>query len=71
MKVKNFYTANSAEPGDVFLVVLKATIQYDGTYRLYRCPYEGDDIPEGDRLYAQHAGEEIFPVLQTADGQDN
>ena len=49
--IKNFYTANTAEPGDVFLVTVKAVVQYDGSYRLYRCPYLNDDIPQGDRLF--------------------
>ena len=75
MPVKNFYTATTAEPGDVFLVVIKATVQYDGTYRLYRCPYEckADDIPQGDRLYNDtdnDLGEVIFPILVVSKGQD-
>ena len=72
MAVKNFYTANTAAPEDVFLVVIKATIQYDGTYRLYRCPYEGSNIPQGDRLYTEsdYVGEVIFPILAVSKGQD-
>jgi len=73
MPVKNFYTANTAEPGDVFLVVIKATVQYDGTYRLYRCPYEGNDVPEGDPIYNDHdydLAEVIFPVLVMSNGED-
>ena len=73
MTVKNFYTANKVEPGDVFLVVIKAMVQYDGSYRLYRCPYEGDDIPQGDRLYtdSDDLGEVIFPILVVSSGQDH
>jgi len=73
MPVKNFYTANTAEPGDVFLVVIKATVQYDGTYRLYRCPYEGNDVPQGDPIYNgtdNDLGEVIFPILVASKGQD-
>ena len=72
MTVKNFYTANTAEPGDVFLVVIKAMVQYDGTYRLYRCPYEGNDVPQGDRLYKdeQIVAEALFPILVISNGQD-
>jgi len=72
MTVKNFYTANTAEPGDVFLVVIKAMVQYDGTYRLYRCPYEGNDVPQGDRLYKdeQIVAEALFPILVVSNGQD-
>jgi hypothetical protein len=73
MTVKNFYTANTAKPGDVFLVVIKAMVQYDGTYRLYRCPYNGDDIPQGDRIYNDidnDMGEAIFPILVVSNGQD-
>lgn len=53
MKIKNFYTANTAEPGDVFLVTVKAVVMHDGTYRLYRCPVEEYDgtIPDGDRMF--------------------
>lgn len=51
MKIKNFYTANTAEPGDVFLVVVKAVVMEDGTYRLYRCPADDEYVPEGDRLF--------------------
>lgn len=51
MRVKNFYSATSAEPGDIFLVTVKAVVQDDGTYRLYRCPADVDYVPEGDRLF--------------------
>jgi hypothetical protein len=73
MTIKNFYTATSAEPGDVFLVTIKAMVQYDGSYRLYRCPYKGDDMPQGDRLYtdSDDLGEVIFPILVVSSGQDH
>jgi hypothetical protein len=57
MPIKNFYSANSAEPGDIFVLVLKATVQYNGTYRLYRCRWPDpeigeDDSPQGDRAFS-------------------
>ena len=75
MRIKNFYTATSAEPGDVFLVTIKAVVQYDGTYRLYRCPAEVDRVPDGDRLYDGDRDEEpfgpgIFPILRATKGPD-
>lgn len=76
MKIKNFYTATSVEPGDVFVVTVKAMIQYDGTFKLYRCPYptpEYEDEPQGDRLFETQSfdgkwdveivGETLFPIL--------
>lgn len=55
MPYKNFYTANSVEPGDIFIVTLKAMVQYSSAIRLYRCPWPkaeiGDDgSPQGDWL---------------------
>jgi hypothetical protein len=73
MTIKNFYTATTIEPGDVFLVTIKAMVQYDGSYRLYRCPaVRIGGEPQGDRLYKdeQVVAEAIFPILQIANGPD-
>lgn len=43
------------EPGDEFVFIVKARVGYrrsDGklTYRLYKCPWEGDDAPQGSQI---------------------
>ena len=66
MPLKNFYTATDVEPGDMFLVVLKCMVQHNGSYRIYRCPYDFAQqyIPEGDRI----ANSEFF---DKHDSEDN
>lgn len=53
MTLKNFYTANTAEPGDVFTCIVTCHISPRG-YRLYRCQYPdaqiSDGIPQGTRI---------------------
>lgn len=85
MKIKNFYTATSVEPGDVFVVTVKAMIQYDGTFKLYRCPYPTPEYereePQGDRLIEMETfdgrwdveivGETLFPILGYAGSKLN
>ena len=78
MTIKNFYTAHDAKPGDVFVVTVKVMIQYDGRYKLYRCPWPNaelgyDGTPQGDELYGdeddlQTMAETLMPVLVTAEG---
>lgn len=78
MPIKNFYTANSVEPEDVFVVTVKVMIQYDGTYKIYRCPWPNagigeDGTPQGDRLYGsadklETMAETLMPVLKSASG---
>jgi len=81
MPIKNFYTENEAKPGDVFVVTVKVMVQYDGTLRIYRCPWPDAEIgydgtPQGDELYASSAGyknlritaETLMPILKTASG---
>ena len=73
MPIKDFYTATSIQPGDVFLVTIKATVQYNSTYRLYRCPaVRVGGEPQGDRLYTDEkvVAEALFPILQIAHGPD-
>lgn len=36
--------------GDVMMFVVKAMVVAPGVYRLYRCRYEGEGIPQGSRL---------------------
>ena len=57
------------QPGDVMLFTIKAMvtrIDNDGTlrYRLYRCPFEGDGIPQGSQV-GDMVGvcHELFPSL--------
>jgi hypothetical protein len=65
--VVNAYTINPRDikPGDVMLFVIKAMVGHDGTYRLYRCRFEGYDMPQGDRLYGDEAAvcKAVFPSL--------
>jgi len=71
MTVKNHYTVNgdNIEPGDEFLFVVKAKVGYrreDGklTYRLYKCPWEGDEVPQGSQVdMAKSVDEALFPTL--------
>lgn len=74
MPVKDFYMTTPAdvEPGDIFLVGLKAMVQYDGSVRLYRfrvedAPVSGG-VPQGAWVmvpeeYAEAITEHIMPVL--------
>ena len=56
MPLKNFYDANTVKPGDIFCVTIKVMVQYDGTYRVYRCSWPEAEIgedgsPKGDAIY--------------------
>ena len=65
-KVVDAYTISPEQikPGDVMLFVVKAMITRPGVYRLYRCPYDGDDIPQGGRIFDEEAVcQELFPSL--------
>ena len=84
MKVKNAYTENPAdvEPGDQFLFVIKAIVTSEGTYRIYRCPWQSgvkllyesidpqeildEDVPQGDKIYGDSIERDIFPILGRA-----
>jgi len=55
MPLKNFYTASTVKPGDIYCVTIKVRVQDDGTYRVYRCPWPNAEIgedgsPQGDSL---------------------
>lgn len=51
-RLVNAYTINpdNYQQGDVALFVVKALITRPGRYRIYRCLFEGDDIPQGQRV---------------------
>ena len=65
-KIKNFYTANTAEPGDVFICVVTCHISPMG-YKLYRCAYPPqtyDDIPQGEGMYdTSEVVRQLFPIV--------
>lgn len=57
MAIVNAYTVRPDEikVGDEMLFVVKAMVGYIDDqgrprYRLYRCPWDGDDIPQGSRI---------------------
>lgn len=50
--------------GDVMLFVVKAMVVGPGLYRLYRCKFEGESLPQGSRVLNEKAVcEELFPSL--------
>jgi len=64
--IKNFYTANTAEPGDIFVCVVTCHISEMG-YKLYRCnwpPQTSDDVPQGNAMYDTHETvKQLFPIV--------
>ena len=80
MKVKNHYTVqgDEIEEGDVFLFVVKAMVGYSRngklTYRLYRCPWEGDPdgpLPQGGQVdMAQPVDQALFSTLAAVGVRD-
>lgn len=72
MAIVNAYmvSPNDIKPDDVMLFVIKAIVMYDGTYRLYQCPYDGPTskygLPQGARVsagYERGIAQAIFPSL--------
>lgn len=66
MRVVNAYTVRPCdiEAGDVMLFVVKAMVVRDGVYRLYRCKWEGKEIPQGERIGLEASvAEALFPSL--------
>ena len=71
--IKNAYTVtgNDIEQGDEFLFVVKAMVGYVDDkgrphYRMYRCPWEGDegDIPQGAQIdMSERVDQALFPTL--------
>jgi len=74
--MKNFYTTrpNEVERGDVYVVVVKALVDYEGRIRVYRCAWPHEYEPQGDKLYAPMGDDyrvsqtayHLFPVLSQA-----
>jgi len=65
-RIVDAYTISPSriEPGDVMLFVIKAMVVRPGIYRLYRCSYDGDDIPQGGRIFDEESVcQELFPSL--------
>jgi hypothetical protein len=66
-RIVNAYTIspNEIKAGDVMLFVVKAMVVRPGEYRLYRCKFESEDIPQGDRIYTNEdeVCEALFPSL--------
>ena len=72
MPFKNFYTANTAEPGDVFVCVVTCHISEMG-YKLYRCEWfpvsrDDNDIPQGSAMYdTDEVVKQLFPIVSNLD----
>ena len=68
--LKNFYTATSAEPGDVFACVVTCHVTPMGTLSFYRCEYPPDlydGVPQG-MFYGDNTDEvklqDLFPTIR-------
>lgn len=65
-KLKNVYTANKVEPGDVFSIVVTCHITARG-YRLYRCMWppqmDKNQIPKGSPIEDNKIVETLFPIV--------
>ena len=70
-KIKNFYTANTVEPGDVFVCVVTCHITEMG-YKLYRCawpPQIYDNVPQGEGMYdTGEIVQQLFPIVANQEG---
>ncbi len=65
-RVVNAYTISPDEiqPGDVMIFVVKAMVVRPGVYRLYRCLYDSDVVPQGSRMLEEETiCKELFPSL--------
>lgn len=65
-RIVNAYTINPGDiqSGDVMMFVVKAMVVAPGRYRIYRCLYEPDDVPQGDRVTLEdEVARAIFPSL--------
>jgi len=67
-KIKNFYTANTAEPGDVFVCIVTCHINEMG-YKLYRCGWPPQvqteyEVPQGSAMYNTYeVVRQLFPLV--------
>ena len=74
MRVVDAYEISPSDirPGDVMMFVVKAMVGHDGTYRIYRCRYNGSDVPQGSRiLHEKEVAQDIFPSLAQAATPDD
>ena len=67
MPIKNFYTANTAEPGDIFVCVVTCHISERG-YKLYRCEFPPntteEGVPQGSAMYnTKEVVRQLFPLV--------
>jgi len=81
MTLKNAYSTAPAavQAGDEFCFVVKLCIGYldrkgHPMYRVYRCPFEGDEAPQGDRIDTDlepAVMRALFPLIHWADGKQD
>lgn len=70
-KLKNFFNAQSVEPGDVFVCTIKVMVDAEGVYRVYRCRWpdayiDSNGMPDGDWHGDETLTvEQIFPIIAT------
>ena len=67
-RIVNAYTISPEliKSGDIMMFTVKAMVVRPGVYRLYRCPYDGDGIPQGDRVLNEDVVcQELFPSLSS------
>jgi hypothetical protein len=78
MTLKNAYNARPGEiePGDEFCFVVKLMVgrmtkEGNPIYRIYRCPFEGDEAPQGERIDTHVVAivQALFPVIDWAHGK--
>lgn len=80
MTVKNAYTVapDEVEMGDKFLFIVKLMVGHyerngKPVYRMYRCPWEGDenDLPQGDQVdMTKRVDKALFPTIAAACERD-
>lgn len=79
MTLKNAYEIrpDEIEAGDEFCFVAKLMVGYktkngNPVYRIYRCPFEGDEAPQGSRIDQDRevaVMQALFPVVGRARGK--
>ncbi len=73
MTIKDFYTATTAEPGDIFVCVVTCHISEMG-YKLYRCEFPPDmyeGIPQGGAIdVTDNLVKHLFPIVANLNIQE-
>ena len=78
MTLRNAYSISSCDiqAGDVFVFAVKLMVvrTQNGKpiYRIYRCPFEGDEEPQGERIDGDRevaVMQALFPVVAWANGK--